>query len=201
MMPKNLLSKLKKTDSNKTKLGYNTNIFVQHPFLEKKIPVFIANFVLMEYGLGAIFGCPAHDQRDLEFALKYNLDVIQVVEKKNADKNFQIKNEAMLENGVMINSDFLNGLDNEKAKNEVLIRLEEKGVGNRKTNYKLRDWGVSRQRYWGCPIPMIYREDGAVVPVQEKDLPVLLPVLNRNNPTQVKKRLMRGRRPFARRRE
>ena len=124
---------------------------MQHPFLEKKIPVYIANFVLMDYGLGAIFGCPAHDQRDLDFARKYNLDVIQVVEKKGA-KNFIIKNEAMLESGVMVNSEFLNGLDNEKAKKEVLIRLEKKGIGNKKTNYKLRDWGISRQRYWGCPI-------------------------------------------------
>ena len=167
-------------------LRTNFDIFVQHPFLEKQIPVFIANFVLMEYGLGAIFGCPAHDQRDLDFANTYNLDVIQVVEKKNADKSFQINNVAMLENGVMINSDFLNGLDNEAAKNEVLNRLEKKGLGNKKVNYKLRDWGVSRQRYWGCPIPMMYREDGSVVPVQEKDLPVLLPVLNKNNPNPTK---------------
>ena len=107
---------IKKVDSEKTKVGYNTNIFVQHPFLEKKIPVFIANFVLMEYGLGAIFGCPAHDQRDLDFALKYNLDVIQVVKNKNTKEGFKLKNEAMLESGTMINSDFLNGLDNETAK-------------------------------------------------------------------------------------
>ena len=183
---KKFSDQLKKIDPDKTKVGYNTNIFVQHPFLEKKIPVFIANFVLMEYGLGAIFGCPAHDQRDLDFAKKYDLDVIQVVEKKNADKSFRINNVAMLEGGVMINSDFLNGLDNEKAKSEVLNRLVKKGTGNKKINYKLRDWGVSRQRYWGCPIPMLYREDGTVVPVQEKDLPVLLPVLNKNNPNPTK---------------
>ena len=186
---KKFSDQLNKIDPDKTKVGYNTNMFVQHPFLEKKIPVFIANFVLMEYGLGAIFGCPAHDQRDLDFAKKYNLDVVQVVEKKNVDKGFQINNEAMLENGVMINSDFLNGLDNEKAKSEVLSRLEKKGIGNKKTNYKLRDWGISRQRYWGCPIPIIYREDGEVVSVQEKNLPVLLPVLNKNNPSPTKEEI------------
>ena len=194
---KKFSDQLNKIDPDKTKVGYNTNMFVKHPFLEKKIPVFIANFVLMEYGLGAIFGCPAHDQRDLDFAKKYNLDVVQVVEKKNVDKGFQINNEAMLENGVMINSDFLNGLDNEKAKSEVLSRLEKKGIGNKKINYMLRDWGVSRQRYWGCPIPMIYREDGSVVPVPEKDLPVLLPVLNKNNPNPTKEEVDEWRRTIC----
>ena len=182
---KKFIEQIKNIDSDKTKLGYDTNIFVQHPFLEKKIPVYIANFVLMDYGLGAIFGCPAHDQRDLDFALKYKLEVIQVVEKKGL-KNFKIKNEPMLESGTMVNSEFLNGLDNEKAKKEVLNRLEKKGIGNKKINYKLRDWGISRQRYWGCPIPVLYREDGEVIPVREKDLPVLLPVLNKNNPSPSK---------------
>ncbi len=182
---KKFIEQIKNIDSDKTKLGYETNIFVQHPFLEKKIPVYIANFVLMDYGLGAIFGCPAHDQRDLDFALKYKLEVIQVVEKKGL-KNFKIKNEPMLESGTMVNSEFLNGLDNEKAKKEVLNRLEKKGIGNKKINYKLRDWGISRQRYWGCPIPVLYREDGEVIPVPEKDLPVLLPVLNKNNPSPSK---------------
>ena len=182
---KKFIEQIKNIDSDKTKLGYDTNIFVRHPFLEKKIPVYIANFVLMDYGLGAIFGCPAHDQRDLDFALKYKLEVIQVVEKKGL-KNFKIKNEPMLESGTMVNSEFLNGLDNEKAKKEVLNRLEKKGIGNKKINYKLRDWGISRQRYWGCPIPVLYREDGEVIPVREKDLPVLLPVLNKNNPSPSK---------------
>ena len=189
---KKFIEQIKNIDSDKTKLGYDTNIFVRHPFLEKKIPVYIANFVLMDYGLGAIFGCPAHDQRDLDFALKYKLEVIQVVEKKGL-KNFKIKNEPMLESGTMVNSEFLNGLDNEKAKKEVLNRLEKKGIGNKKINYKLRDWGISRQRYWGCPIPVLYREDGEVIPVPEKDLPVLLPVLNKNNPSPQKKRLITGR--------
>ncbi len=184
---KKFKNEIRSIDSEKTKMGYNTNIFIKHPFLDKKIPLFIANFVLMDYGLGAIFGCPAHDQRDLDFALKYNLDVIQVVEsatsKQSSDK---VKNIAMLDEGFMINSGFLNGLENEKAKKEVIKKLEKEGIGNKKINYKLRDWGISRQRYWGCPIPILYREDGSVVPVLEKDLPVLLPVLGQNNPSPTK---------------
>ena len=178
---------IKSIDSEKTKVGYNTKIFIKHPFLNKKIPLFIANFVLMDYGLGAIFGCPAHDQRDLDFALKYNLDVIQVVESTTSKQDSNsVKNIVMLDNGLMINSGFLDGMDNEKAKKEVVKRLEKEGIGNKKINYKLRDWGISRQRYWGCPIPILYREDGSVVPVQEKDLPVLLPVLGKNNPSPTK---------------
>ena len=181
---KKFIDQIKTIDSEKTKVGYNTKIFIKHPFLDKKIPLFIANFILMDYGLGAIFGCPAHDQRDLEFALKYDLDVVQVVKSTTSEEKFnKTKSKALLESGVMINSGFLNGLENEKAKKEVLKKLEKEGVGNKKTNYKLRDWGISRQRYWGCPIPILYREDGSVVPVQEKDLPVLLPVLNQNNPS------------------
>ncbi|MBD1147761.1 leucine--tRNA ligase [Pelagibacterales bacterium SAG-MED31] len=178
---KKFYEEIKSLDSEKTKVGYKTKIFINHPFLNKKIPLFIANFVLMDYGLGAIFGCPAHDQRDLDFALKYSLDIVQVVQSASSEKNDKlIKNEAMLENGIMVNSDFLNGLDNEQAKKEVIKRLEKEGRGNKKINYKLRDWGISRQRYWGCPIPILYREDGSVFPVEEKDLPVLLPVLSKN---------------------
>ncbi len=174
-------AEIKNMDSDKTKVGYNTNIFIKHPFLDKKIPLFIANFVLMDYGLGAIFGCPAHDQRDLDFALKYKLDVIQVV--KHPSSAEEVKSSAMLENGTMVNSNFLDGLDNEKAKEEVIKKLEEKKLGNKKINYKLRDWGISRQRYWGCPIPILYREDGTIVPVEDKELPVLLPALNQNSPS------------------
>jgi len=178
---------IKNVDSEKTKVGYNTNILIQHPFLDKKIPLFIANFVLMDYGLGAIFGCPAHDQRDLDFARKYNLEIVKVVETtKSKTSPHETTGGAMLDSGVMINSGFLNGLENEKAKKEVIKRLEAKGVGNKKTNYKLRDWGISRQRYWGCPIPILYREDGSVVPVQEKNLPVILPELKPQNSTPTK---------------
>ena len=181
---------IKAIDSEKTKVGYDTSIFIKHPFLDKKIPLFIANFVLMDYGLGAIFGCPAHDQRDLDFALKYSLEVVQVVESLKSKQNSNsIKNIAILDDGLMINSGFLDGMDNEKAKKEVIKRLEIEGIGNKKINYKLRDWGISRQRYWGCPIPILYREDGSVVSVQEKDLPVILPVLGQNNPNPTREEI------------
>ena len=144
----------------------------------------------MEYGLGAIFGCPAHDQRDLDFALKYDLDVIQVVGQTIRMRAFdKLRGEAILESGKMINSGFLNGLESEEAKEVIINKLKQDNIGNRKTNYKLRDWGISRQRYWGCPIPMLYREDGSIVPVREQDLPVLLPILSKENPSPTKKRL------------
>ena len=157
--------------------GYQTDLFVHHPFLEdKKIPVFIANFVLMDYGTGAIFGCPAHDQRDLDFAKKFNLNIVEVVsENKNNPKNFDNLNEAYTSDGVLINSDFLNGLDVKTAKTKVIERIENQKIGQKKISFRLKDWGVSRQRYWGCPIPMIYLEDGSVVPVEKDELPIILP--------------------------
>ena len=133
----------------------------------------------MDYGLGAIFGCPAHDQRDLDFANKFNLDVILVVEPNNNIE--KITNKAFTGEGKLINSDFLNGLDIESAKIKIIDYLQSNGLGSAKTNYKLKDWGVSRQRYWGCPIPILYREDGEVIPVPKKDLPVLLPDYNAEN--------------------
>ena len=164
---------------DKDKLGFNTEIKAEHPITKKAIPVYIANFVLMDYGLGAIFGCPAHDQRDLDFANKYNLDVIKVVE--NEKENNQIIDIATTGEGKLINSDFLNGLSVENAKKKIVEFFEAGGFGTKKTNYKLKDWGVSRQRYWGCPIPILYREDGEIVPVDKKDLPVLLPKNNAMN--------------------
>ena len=122
----------------------------------------------MDYGLGAIFGCPAHDQRDLDFANKYKLDVIKVVE--NEKENKQIIDVATTGDGTLINSDFLNGLSVESAKKKIVEFIESSGLGSKKINYKLKDWGVSRQRYWGCPIPVLYREDGEIVPVDKKDL-------------------------------
>ena len=159
------------------KRGYDTGLKVAHPFLDGcELPIYVANFVLMDYGTGAIFGCPAHDQRDLDFALNYNLPVLPVVlpKNKNADE-FQINKVAYTGPGCIINSGFLDGLEIEKAKKTVIDALEAKGAGNKKTTYRLRDWGVSRQRYWGCPIPIIHCEDCGIVPVPDEDLPVLLP--------------------------
>ncbi|MGY9007610.1 MAG: leucine--tRNA ligase [Candidatus Pelagibacterales bacterium] len=159
------------------KNGFNTGLFASHPFIKnKKIPIFIANFVLMDYGTGAIFGCPAHDQRDLDFAKKYNLEIIEVVtENKNKPKNFTIINEAYTSGGIMVNSEFLNNLDVETAKIKAIEAIEKNKIGQRKTSFRLKDWGVSRQRYWGCPIPMIYLEDGSIVPVEKNELPIRLP--------------------------
>ena len=159
------------------KMGYDTGLTATHPFdAEWKLPVVVANFVLMGYGTGAIFGCPAHDQRDLEFARKYRLPVLPVVIPEGADpRSFAIKSEAYVGPGRLANSRFLDGLDVDQAKNEVSSRLEARGVGKRTINYRLRDWLVSRQRPWGCPIPMVHCAKCGVVPVAEKDLPVTLP--------------------------
>ena len=159
------------------KRGYDTGLKVAHPFLDGcELPIYVANFVLMDYGTGAIFGCPAHDQRDLDFALNYNLPVLPVVLPKNENADeFQINKVAYTGPGCIINSGFLDGLEIEEAKKAVIDALEAKGAGNKKTTYRLRDWGVSRQRYWGCPIPIIHCEDCGIVPVPDEDLPVLLP--------------------------
>jgi len=159
--------------ANAEKLGFDTKLFADHPFLlGKKIPIYFANFVLMDYGKGAIFGCPAHDQRDFDFAKKYNLEIIQVV--SDGEKNTNLK-EAFVGDGKIINSEFLNGLTINEGKEKIIAEIEKKNLGCRKTLFRLKDWGVSRQRYWGCPIPMIYLEDGSVVPVDKSELPVELP--------------------------
>jgi len=160
--------------SKNEKLGFKTSFFVSHPFLNKKIPIYVANFILMDYGTGAIFGCPAHDQRDLEFAKKYNLEIIPVVS-PNKSKSIVINDQAYADDGYIINSDFLNDLSVEDAKEGIIKKIEEKKIGNSKIIYRLKDWGISRQRYWGCPIPIMYREDGKVVLVPEEDLPIELP--------------------------
>ncbi len=177
----NFIKECKNLNPEKTKSGYKTHLNIDHPLLkDKQIPLFIANFVLMEYGLGAIFGCPAHDQRDLDFAHEYNLNVIPVVKPYNIDeKNYSITSIAYTNDGTLINSEFLNDLSVEKAKSKIIKVLSEKGLGEGKTNYKLRDWGISRQRYWGCPIPVLYREDGTIVPVNKKELPVRLPEIKK----------------------
>jgi len=173
----------KDLNPEKVKKGFNTGLFVDHPFIKnKKLPVYIANFVLKEYGLGAIFGCPAHDQRDLDFANEYNLDVIPVVKPADSfEKNFKVDTLAFVDDGIIINSSFLNGMSIENAKDKIIKELEEKKIGRKKINYKLRDWGISRQRFWGCPIPIIYREDGEVLAVDESELPVKLPEIKQFN--------------------
>jgi leucyl-tRNA synthetase len=159
------------------KKGYDTGIRALHPLdPNSTLPVYVANFVLMAYGTGAIFGCPAHDQRDLEFARKYKLPVLAVVIPEGADpKGFAIGEEAYTGPGRLANSHFLDGLDVESAKAEVTKRLEAAGKGQRNVHYRLRDWLVSRQRYWGCPIPIVHCGMCGMVPVREKDLPLKLP--------------------------
>ncbi len=159
------------------KKGFDTGLKAIHPFhASTKLPVYVANFILMDYGTGAIFGCPAHDQRDLDFARKYRLKVKPVVIPDGEDpKRFRIGKEAYTGEGKLANSRFLNGLDVEAAKADVARRLAKKGIGRMETKFRLRDWGVSRQRYWGCPIPMIRCPKCGIVPVPESDLPVLLP--------------------------
>ncbi|UHS57762.1 leucine--tRNA ligase [Agrobacterium vaccinii] len=164
------------------KRGFDTGVKVVHPLDPSwELPVYIANFVLMDYGTGAIFGCPSGDQRDLDFARKYDLPVVAVVmpEGENAE-TFSIGDTAFVDDGVMINSQFLNGMTTTDAFEAVVSRLSAQTLGSepqaeRKVNFRLRDWGISRQRYWGCPIPVIHCEVCGVVPVPKKDLPVKLP--------------------------
>jgi leucyl-tRNA synthetase len=159
------------------KRGYRTSLNAIHPLVPgRRVPVFIANFVLMEYGTGAIFGCPAHDQRDLDFARKYGLPVLPVVLPPGADATqFTIADAAYVEDGTIFNSEFMNGLSVAEAKQAVGERLEAIGAGERTVAYRQHDWGVSRQRYWGCPIPVVHCPNCGIVPVPEKDLPVELP--------------------------
>jgi leucyl-tRNA synthetase len=162
------------------KLGFKTNLTAVNP-LDKniKVPVYFANFVLMDYGLGAIFGCPAHDQRDLDFAKKYNLQIKPVV-KPDKNKNFEINNEAYTGEGYLCNSNFLDGLKvPEESISHTIEYLEQKKLGQKKTNYRLKDWGISRQRYWGCPIPIAYDEDNQPIKIPKDMLPVKLPYIKK----------------------
>ena len=158
------------------KEGYDTGVRARHPFREGvELPVFVANFVLMDYGTGAIFGCPAHDQRDLEFARKYELAVLPVVAPTDMGEAMTIGEEAYIGDGALINSDFLDGMSVADAKEAMAARMAAMGRGRKTVNYRLRDWGVSRQRYWGCPIPVIHCAECGIVPVPEDALPVVLP--------------------------
>jgi leucyl-tRNA synthetase len=157
------------------KLGYRTAITARHPFTGEALPVFIANFVLMEYGTGAVMGVPGHDQRDFEFAAKYGLPITRVVASDPARADEPFRGEAEAGDGVIVNSDFLDGLSVGAAKAAVIARAEAEGWGMGRTVWRLRDWGVSRQRYWGTPIPIIHSPDHGPVPVPRDQLPVVLP--------------------------
>ena len=162
--------------ANAEKIGFDTKLKAIHPFIKnKKIPIFVANFILMDYGTGAIFGCPAHDQRDFDFATKYDLEIIQVVKSKEIAE-LKKMTKAYIGDGEIINSEFLNSLSVSKAKEKIINEIERKKIGSKKVSFRLIDWGISRQRYWGCPIPMIYLKDGKVVPVDKSELPIKLPI-------------------------
>ena len=159
------------------KIGFKTNLTALNPLdAKQEVPVYFANFVLMDYGFGAVFGCPAHDQRDLDFALKYKLKVKAVVKPINEDNDFKIKNEAYTGPGLIFNSKFL---DNLKVPEESILEtikiLEDKKIGSKKINFRLKDWGISRQRYWGCPIPIAYNKNNEVVKIPKEKLPITLP--------------------------
>ena len=171
--------------ANAEKIGFKTELFAINPLDNNlKVPVYFANFVLMEYGLGAVFGCPAHDQRDLDFALKYKLKVTPVVSPELNNEKFKIQDKAYTGPGYICNSSFLNGL---KCPDESIIKtieyLENEKLGTKKINFRLKDWGVSRQRYWGCPIPIMYDAEGKAHKVPKEMLPVELPNINRLEPT------------------
>ena len=159
------------------KIGFKTNLTAINPFDESiKVPVYFANFVLMDYGFGAVFGCPAHDQRDFEFAKKYNLPIKTVVKPNEVKGKFEVKDEAYVDNGIMINSSFLNGLNTpNEAISEAIKAIEDRKSGQKKINFRLKDWGISRQRYWGCPIPIAYDDKGNFIAVPEELLPIKLP--------------------------
>ncbi len=171
--------------ANAEKLGFKTKFYAVNPLAsDKKVPVYFANFVLMDYGFGAVFGCPAHDQRDLEFAIKYNLDIKTVVKPENEDDNFKVTSKAYTGSGFIFNSNFLNNL---KYPEESILKtieyLEKNNLGKKQINYRLKDWGVSRQRYWGCPIPIMYDDKDNPKKIPENMLPVRLPEINKLDAT------------------
>ncbi len=168
-------SEIERTSAEGEKEGIFTGAYAINPLNKEKIPIWVANYVLMEYGTGAVMGVPAHDQRDLEFARKYHLPVRVVIQPLGRDLDAATMDEAYSEPGIMVNSGEFDGMDSEVARLKITEYMKEKGLGEEKVNYRLRDWLISRQRYWGAPIPIIYCDQCGIVPVPEKDLPVLLP--------------------------
>ena len=171
--------------ANAEKIGFKTDLTAVNPLNENiKVPVYFANFVLMDYGLGAVFGCPAHDQRDLDFAKKYSLKINTVVTPNLDNLNFQVIDEAYTGPGYIFNSSFLNSLKcPEESIEKTIEYLEEKKLGEKKINFRLKDWGISRQRYWGCPIPIMYDENNNPTKIPNKMLPVELPVIDKLDPS------------------
>ena len=168
---KNIINEKDSHDkAGKQIIGTFTGLYAIHPINKKKIPIWISNYVLTGYGTGAVMGVPAHDERDFDFAKKYRLEIIKVIDSEN-----DINQGAYVGNGNLINSNDFNGFDNISAAKTIIKYIEKNNIGQAKKNFKLRDWGISRQRYWGCPIPIIYREDGEIAPVDFTDLPIELP--------------------------
>lgn len=167
--------KIVRTSEDVEKEGVFIGSFAVNPMTGKPIPIYIANFVLMEYGAGAVMAVPAHDQRDFEFAKKYGIPIQVVIQPPDRTLRPEEMTEAYTEPGIMVNSDQFIGLDSETAKQKITEEIKIRGIGDRTINYRLRDWGISRQRYWGAPIPMVYCDSCGIVPVKEEDLPVVLP--------------------------
>ena len=169
------LSDIDRTSTTIEKDGLFLGRYAVNPLNNKKVPIYIANYVLMDYGTGAIMAVPAHDTRDFEFAKKYDIDIIPVVDPGNDDIDLYNLKEAFIAEGMMINSEQFNGMDNKQAIEAMIEYIEEKGIGKKTVNFRLRDWLISRQRYWGCPIPMVYCKECGWVPEKEENLPVKLP--------------------------
>ncbi|MDK2791699.1 MAG: leucyl-tRNA synthetase [Deferribacteres bacterium] len=168
--------KISRSADNKEKKGFFTGRYVYNPLTKKEIPVYIANYILIDYGTGAVMAVPAHDQRDFEFAKKYNLEITVVINPEGQELAPENMSEAYTGQGIMVNSGKFNGISNEEAKTKITEFLEEENIGKKTVNFRLRDWGISRQRYWGAPIPVIHCKKCGIVPVPENDLPVRLPL-------------------------
>lgn len=169
------LSDIERNSTTLEKEGCFTGSYAVNPLTGKNVPIYIANYILMDYGTGAIMAVPAHDQRDFDFAVKYGIDIIPVIDPENPDIDINDLKEAFVAEGTMINSGDFNGLNNKEAMPKIIDYIESKGIGKKTVNFRLRDWLISRQRYWGAPIPMVYCEDCGWVPEKEENLPVLLP--------------------------